>query len=957
MKQASSPEGSIQIRGARQNNLKDVDVTIAGDSLTVITGVSGSGKSSLAFDTLYAEGQRRYVESLSAYARQFLERLQKPLVREVVGIRPAIAIRQKNSTRNPRSTVGTVTEVYDYLRLLFSRAGTIFCRGCGREVKKDTVDEAVAQLAALPQGTRLHLCFPFAGSHLDLRGEDGKSGIPLRAMIDNMVKQGFQRLLSEGDPTPRQVALKPPGSIEELVSSRVLVDRLAVGPELSPERLADSLETCFAEGGGVAEAHLLPRDASEEVEVRRFTERFECQYCGIAYRSPEPALFSFNNPYGACPTCQGFGNTISLDPDLVVPNPELTIREGPIDPFTKPRYRRFQEKLEQWAQRRDVDLDTPYRELPEAAREEIWRGKGNFPGVLGFFSRLEKKKYKMHVRIFVSRYRGYTRCPDCKGERLCREALDVRVGGRRISQLTCLPIGEARGFFEGLRLEGGRGRVAERLLEEIKRRLDFLVKVGLSYLSLDRLTSTLSGGEMQRIHLAASLGSSLVGALYVLDEPSVGLHPRDESRLIEILRDLRDLGNTIVVVEHERDMIESADQIIDVGPGAGERGGEIVHSGDLPSLLANPRSLTGKYLSHELRIPTPVFRRGNSGASLVIRGARQHNLANLTVKIPLGVLVCVTGVSGSGKSTLVNRVLYAGLKRLRGEWKDEVGDFDAIEGWEIPGEALLIDQSPIGKTPRSNPVTYIKAFDDIRQIFASLREAENRNLGPGAFSFNIPGGRCEACQGAGVVTVEMQFLADVELVCEDCKGTRFQNRVLELRYKGRNIAETLEMTVDEALEHFRTHRSLCRKLKVLREVGLGYLRLGQSATTLSGGEAQRIKLASYLGKKTAKNPLFIFDEPTTGLHFDDVSKLLAAFNRLTATGASVIVIEHNLDVVKCADWVIDLGPEGGKEGGRLVAEGPPEAIARSQVSHTGRFLRRALEASSACQGAGPGEGG
>ncbi len=952
MMKNSSSESAIQIWGARQNNLKDIDVTIEDGSLTVITGVSGSGKSSLAFDTLYAEGQRRYVESLSAYARQFLERIQKPLVRDIVGIRPAIAIRQKNTTRNPRSTVGTVTEVYDYLRLVYARVGTIVCRNCGREVKKDTIDDAVRQLTELGPGTRLHLCFPFAGSHLDLRGEDGRGGIPLAAILENLVKQGFQRLLSPDDWTrPIQVGSNPPATLGELEVCRVLVDRVVVGPEVG-ERLADSLETCFAEGGGVAEVIPLREDRTGAGGLIRFTDRFECQYCRIDYRAPEPALFSFNNPYGACPTCQGFGNTISLDPELVIPDDSKTILEGPVDPFTKPRYRRFQEKLESWARKNGVDLETAVGELPETVRKAIWRGDRSFPGVLGFFDYLETKKYKMHVRIFISRYRGYTRCPDCEGDRLCREARDVQLGGRRISQLTTLPISDARRFFSDLRLAGNRARVAERLLAEIGQRLDFLIKVGLEYLTLDRLTSTLSGGEMQRIHLAASLASSLVGALYVLDEPSVGLHPKDERRLIEILRDLRDLGNTIVVVEHEREMIESADRIIDMGPGAGERGGEVTHNGDLASLLVNPNSLTGRYLTEALKIPTPVFRRSCSGPALTIRGARQHNLRDLTVQIPLGLLVCVTGVSGSGKSTLVNRVLYAGLKRLRGEWKDDVGDFDAIDGWEIPGEILLVDQTPIGKTPRSNPVTYIKAFDDIRQIFASLRDAETRNLTAGSFSFNVPGGRCETCQGAGAVTVEMQFLADVELVCEDCKGARFQNRVLEVRYKGRNIADVLAMTVEEAFEFFKAHRPLRRKLKVLKDVGLGYARLGQSSTTLSGGEAQRIKLAAYLGKRTAKNPLFIFDEPTTGLHFDDIQKLLAAFNRLTSQGASLIVIEHNMDVVKCADWVIDLGPGGGAAGGRVVAAGPPEEVANSRVSHTANYLRQALERSRLA-GAGP----
>ncbi len=946
----NSSGDSILIWGASQNNLKNVDVAIPGESLTVVTGVSGSGKSSLAFDTLYAEGQRRYVESLSAYARQFLERIRKPQVREITGIRPAIAIRQKSSSRNPRSTVGTVTEIYDYLRLLYARVGRIQCRGCGRRVKRDTVDEVVETLLNR-QARRCYVSFPFTGSHLDLNSGDPPKPVSLQKVLENLARQGFHRLLTASDP-PRiqQPAAEPPASLEELAGCNVLVDRLVLSAD-GRDRLVDSLETCFTEGHGVAEVFLLPDKTEAEAaktpsgtaEKLRFTERFECQYCGITYRAPEPALFSFNNPYGACPTCQGFGNTITIDPDLVIPDPEKTIDEGPVDPFTKPRYLRFQIKLEDYLIGQGFDIDTRYCDLPEAVQRKIWTGDKDFSGVRGFFAYLERKKYKMHVRIFISRYRGYTRCPDCDGERLCQEARDVFLGARRISQLTQLPIGQLAEFFEALELQAADAEIAGKLLEEVRQRLGFLLRVGLDYLTLDRLTSTLSGGEMQRIHLAASLGSSLVGTLYVLDEPSIGLHPRDEQRLIAILKSLRDLGNTIVVVEHEKEMIESADQIIDMGPGAGENGGEVVHAGDLRSLRANPKSLTGKYLNRELRIPIPVFRRSPNGNSLRIEGARQHNLKSLDIEIPLGMLVCVTGVSGSGKSTLIHKIVYAGIKKLRGEWKEEVGDFDQILGSEILGDVIMVDQNPIGKTPRSNPVTYLKAFDEIRQIFAGLRESQSNNFTAGSYSFNIPGGRCETCQGAGTVTVEMQFLADVELTCEDCEGTRYQNRLLEIRYRGKNIAEVMELTVDEAVRFFEQRRSLLRKLRVLQEVGLGYLRLGQSATTLSGGEAQRIKLASYLLRTSSKRPLFLFDEPTTGLHFDDIGKLLKAFDRLTATGASVVVIEHNLDIIKAADWIIDLGPEGGEKGGRLVAQGSPEEVAKSSNSHTGAFLRQILE--------------
>ena len=929
--------GFIRVLGARQHNLKNVDVDIPTNRLTVITGVSGSGKSSLAFDTLYAEGQRRYVESLSAYARQFLDRLDKPRVRDIQGISPAIAIRQKNSARNPRSTVGTVTEIYDYLRLLYSRIGTIVCRSCGRTVKKDTIDEILEQILKLDAGTRIFITFPFLSSHLDPRSGGSERDIPIEEVWENLLKQGFYRLLVEGH-SPSHLVQLPQArpSWEQLESARVLVDRIVVQTDVR-KRLTDSLEQGYFGGGGVLEVAVFDRE-DDPSRILRFTERFECQYCNIQYRSPEPRLFSFNNPYGACPTCQGFGNTINLDSDLIIPNPGKSIPEGAIDPMSKPRYRRFQRALEGWLQSHGIALGTPYCELPEPIQRQIWKGDEDFPGVLGFFAYLERKKYKMHVRIFISRYRGYTRCPDCSGERLRAEAQDVYLGEERITQLTSLPVVKVRAFFSQLSLSTNQQSVAEKLLREIEQRLDFLIKVGLEYLTLDRLTSTLSGGEMQRIQLAASLSSSLVGTLYVLDEPSIGLHPRDERRLIRILKDLRDLGNTIVVVEHEREMIESADQVIDMGPGAGELGGRVVHSGDVASLIRSPESLTGQYLSGARKIPIPIFRRPVQERFVTIHGARQHNLKNLTVRIPLGLLVCITGVSGSGKSTLVHQVLYAGIKKLQGEWRASVGRFDRIEGAQHVSEVMLFDQNPIGKTPRSNPVTYLKAFDEIRAIFASVREARTRNLRPGHFSFNVSGGRCETCQGCGVTSVQMQFLADVELTCEDCKGRRFQNKILEITYKGKNIADVLDMTVSEALQFFRSHRRVVRKLKVLKEVGLEYLQLGQSATTLSGGEAQRIKLASFLAKPTSGSPLFIFDEPTTGLHFDDVGKLLKAFDHLLSQGATVVVTEHNLEVIKCADWIIDLGPEGGERGGEIVVEGPPEMVISHADSFTGRYL-------------------
>jgi len=937
------PSNCIQIKGARQNNLRNVDVSIPLNSLTVVTGVSGSGKSSLAFDTLYAEGQRRYVESLSAYARQFLERINRPQVDEISGLSPAIAIRQKNTSRNPRSTCGTATEIYDYLRLLYGRVGKIICRGCGRTVQKDTVDHIVDQLQTLPEGSRLYVCFPFENSLLDLHSEGDGQRMPLEQIRENLLKQGFHRLVlySPEGATVRQLPDWTP-SAEDLGRISILVDRLVIEEGIA-ERLADSIDTCYREGNGVAEAVLLANPEQQRAERRlRFTDRFECQYCAITYRTPEPRLFSFNNPFGACPTCQGFGNTITIDPDLVIPDPRLTLEAGPVDPFTKPKYKKFQKKLLSYAESRGIPTDVPYQQLPEEFRRKVWEGERGFPGVRGFFRYLERKKYKMHVRIFISRYRGYARCPDCGGERLCQEARDVYVGGKRITELTNRPISEVRQFFDSLQLSPSDEVVAEKLLKEVRQRLEFLVKVGLDYLSLDRVTSSLSGGEMQRIQLAASLASSLVGTLYVLDEPSIGLHPRDESRLIDILKQLRDHGNSVLVVEHEKQMIEAADYILDLGPGAGELGGNLIHSGDLASLVANPVSLTGRYLAGHLRIPVPVFRRPANGRALVVRGARQHNLKNIDVRVPSGVLTCITGVSGSGKSTFVQDILYPGLRKLKGVASEPVGEHDSIEGWQEFTDVLLVDQTPIGRTPRSNPITYIKAFDDIRQIFAATREAKAHNLAPGHFSFNVPGGRCENCQGSGVVTVEMQFLADVELLCEECKGTRFKSKILEITFKGKNIAEVLDLTVHEALEFFKAHASLVRKLKVLQEIGLGYLRLGQPASTLSGGEAQRIKLASYLSKPTSPKALFIFDEPTTGLHFDDIHKLMRAFDKLLSHGATIIVIEHNLDVIKSADWIIDLGPEGGEEGGYVVAAGTPEEVARVETSHTGRFLRQVL---------------
>ncbi|HJY86172.1 MAG TPA: excinuclease ABC subunit UvrA, partial [Candidatus Acidoferrales bacterium] len=722
----------------------------------------------------------------------------------------------------------------------------------------------------------------------------------------------------------------------------VLVDRLSVSPEVRA-RLIDSLEICYREGQGEAIFEFLPATPDGPCERIVSNERFECKSCGLAYQEPEPRLFSFNSPYGACPRCQGFGNTIDFDLDLVIPDRGKSLAEGAIEPWTKPRYRSLLQDLKRYARTKDIPLDVPFRQLSGPHRTLVLEGdsKAGFPGVKGFFSWLERKKYKLHVRVFLSRYRGYATCPDCSGTRLREEARAVRIEGKPITEVCKMTVAEARRFFGNLRLSEAQKNIAEKILEEIQQRLRFLDEVGLDYLTLERLTATLSGGEAQRIQLATSLGSHLVGALYVLDEPSIGLHPRDTHRLIEILRSLRDLGNTILVVEHDPDTIVAADFLLDLGPGAGEQGGRILFAGRREKLPGETRSLTARYLNGELRIPVPSLRHRPNGKFLRIFGARQHNLQNLDLMIPLRMMVSITGVSGSGKSTLVYDVLYKALeaKRSGGNLKDLC---DRIEGDAQLAEVVIVDQSPIGRTPRSNPATYLKAFDAIREVFAATPEAKKRGYGAGHFSFNIPGGRCEACQGDGTVSVEMQFLADVELVCEECRGTRFKSGVLEVLYRGKNIHEVLQLTVREALAFFANVPKVNSKLKILEEVGLGYLRLGQSGTTLSGGEAQRLKLAAHLTRQANEGVLYIFDEPTTGLHFDDIQKLLTAFRKLQEGGASLVVIEHNLDVIKSADWVIDLGPEGGERGGRVVATGTPEQVARNPHSHTGRFLTRVL---------------
>jgi excinuclease ABC subunit A len=966
---------SIVVRGARVHNLKNIDFTIGHNTLTVVTGVSGSGKSSLAFDTIYAEGQRRYVESLSAYARQFLERIEKPDADAIDGIAPAVAIRQKNSTRNPRSTVATATEIYDYLRLLYARIGRTYCLKCGQEVKKDAVDEVADAILALEEETRLQVLFPIQSGTAVPAGAKNKGARRKKKLADTLQlpsdglktrlldlrTRGFNRLYQNG----QIFEFSTPESLLDVDFSMpvfALVDRLVVAAD-ARSRIVDAIETAYRESGEVI-FETAPRE-NEAVQQLRFSQRFECKRDHIRYEEPEPILFSFNNPYGACPRCQGFGNTIDFDLDLVIPDKSKSLNEGAIEPWTKPKYRPLFTELKRFAKQTKISLDVPWSEMDAEHQKLVVNGEGKFPGIRGFFAHLERKKYKLHVRVFLSRYRGYSVCTTCGGARLRPEAQQVKINDRNICQVCSMTVEQAADFFQSLQLRPQEAAIADKLLIEIGERLRFLNDVGLEYLTLDRLASTLSGGEAQRIQLATSLGSRLVGTLYVLDEPSIGLHTRDTHRLIKILHNLRDLGNTILVVEHDPDIMRSSDRILDLGPGAGENGGKVIATGTYTEIRKNPASLTGRYLAEELRIQMPTTRRKPGVQQIEIHGARAHNLKCIDLNIPLGMIVAITGVSGSGKSSLLHDVLYQALvsagKQANGS-QPASRAWDTIEGADYLDEVVLVDQSPIGRTPRSNPVTYIKAFDAIRDLFASLPEAQKRGFAAGHFSFNIPGGRCETCQGDGTVTVEMQFLADVELICEECKGTRFKSQVLDVRYRGKNIHEVLNLTVKESLKFFAEVPKITEKLRVLEEVGLGYLRLGQSATTLSGGEAQRMKLAAHLqpaardigrpsnskdGPRHKRRVLYIFDEPTTGLHFDDVSKLLFAFRRLIDAGGSIVVIEHNLEVIKTADWVIDLGPEGGERGGYVVGAGTPEAIAKLPNSYTGKYLATILNGNGA----------
>ena len=941
---------NIVIRGARQHNLKDVDLDLPRNKLIVFTGPSGSGKSSLCFDTVYAEGQRRYVESLSAYARQFLERMDKPDADLITGLAPAIAIEQKTTGKNPRSTVATQTEIYDHLRLLFARIGTTYSPVSGRPVSKDTPRSVALELEdALDDGARYYLCFPVP-EH---------SGIALRDELKSLRERGFFRIVlmptekqAERGERPEILDLNDtePSKVNNYGRNRllVLVDRLKVkaGDEQTRTRIAESVEQAFNEGEGRCTVQPVPREGPipDGLQFSSFFERD-----GMRFQEPTPLMFSFNSPVGACPECQGFGRVPGLDPDLIVPNKELSIKEGAIAPFRTDKWSKHFKDLIKVAADTGMNVNCPYRKLDDWEREIVWEGKDDYIGIHGFFDFLDERSYKTHYRIFRSRFRGYSTCPECDGYRLSDDALYVKVGTeetglKHIGEVCAMTTREARDFFEALELTEYEKEVAGRVMEELRKRSRYLVDVGLNYLTLDRLAQTLSGGETQRINLSTSLGSSLVGSLYVLDEPTIGLHPRDNDRLIGILERLRDLGNSVLVVEHDPVTMEAADQIVDLGPGSGSFGGEVVFQGNYDEILEDDDSLTGKYLSGRETIEVPAERREiNDERMLTVENARQHNLKNVTVDVPLDMIVCVTGVSGSGKSTLTNQTLFEGVHRLKGGSGDgKVGAHDAIRGHRNIDAIEMVDQQPIGRTPRSNPATYTNAFDGIRKLFSETRQSNIHGYDPGFFSFNVPGGRCEECKGEGVVKIEMQFLADLYLECEACGGRRYKKEVLDVTYQGKNIADVLEMTVDEAAYFFEGETSITNKLQVLQGIGLGYLTLGQPSTTLSGGEAQRIKLASHLGGRNNDRTLYIFDEPTTGLHFDDIKKLLNAFDQLVDNGHSVVIVEHNLDVIKYADHVIDLGPEGGDAGGEVVATGPPEAIAAHETSHTGRFLQDVL---------------
>ncbi len=918
-------DNAIRARGVRVHNLKNIDVDVPRGKYVAVTGVSGSGKSSLALDTLYAEGQRRYVESFSAYARQFLERMDKPDVDKVEKIPPAIAIEQKNPVKNRRSTVGTATELNDYMRLLWARVGHVFCPDCDQEIESHSPGGIAGDVLSLSEGTRFMVAFPLTLS----------PKLSAKEQAERIREMGFVRLMVGGEVVDitagDELPAPPDGDVE------VVVDRLLAGPD-ARGRLIEAVETCYRLGKGLCRVHV------EGGETRSYSNRLLCPVCGREMPAPTPQLLSFNSPAGACEECSGYGAVITISRRRVVPDPGKSLRDGAIAPWTTDSTAECLEQLLAGAPEAGIPVDVPWQDLEQWQREAVFDGTEDFYGVTDFFDWLEGRKYRLHVRVLLSRYRSYLPCPSCGGTRLRPEALAVRTCGRSIADVSRMTIERARRFFDDeIELSDYEQQVGALLLREIRGRLKCLDEIGLSYLALDRHTRTLSGGEMQRVNLATSLGSALVNTLYILDEPSIGLHPRDADRLIGILNNLRDCGNTVVVVEHDRQIIEAADHVIDLGPHAGERGGRVVYAGPVEGLAGCDESVTGAYLRGELCIPVPTERRKPGRKEVVIRGAREHNLKDITVRFPVGLFICVTGVSGSGKSTLVQDTLYGAIKRRKpGGYAEPIGEHDELTGDDLIDDLILVDQSPIGLTPRSNPATYVKAYGHVRRLFAGTRDARIRNLDAGAFSFNTPGGRCESCSGAGSIKVDMQFLADVYVTCDRCGGRRFQKHILDVKYKGRSIHDVLQMSADEAMRFFSDQKKIVARLRYLSRTGLGYIRLGQPATTLSGGEAQRLKLAAHMAQGARKRLLFLFDEPTVGLHFDDIRKLLSCFQSLVDHGHTVVVVEHNLDVIKYADYVIDLGPEDGEGGGEVVAAGTPEEIARCKRSYTGRFLRRVL---------------